>query len=120
MSFRFYKFCQNWLITLITSLFACFIVGNTLFDFDWLGSLIISIIATVICFLPIISIFYPFLIGVYLVLACVGTFPNVSFYISLILLVIHIIRMYSMLTFARKNPALSLEYDKAIRYGYKL
>ena len=120
MSFRFYKFCQNWGITLITSLLACFIVGNTLFNFNWLGSLVISIVATVICFLPIISIFYPFLIGLYLVLACVGSFLNVSFYISLILLAIHIIRMYLMLSFARKNPELSLEYDKAIRYGYKI
>ena len=120
MSFRFYKFCQNGLITIVTSLLASFVMGDTLFGFKWLGSLIVSIIATTVCFLPGISIFYPLLIGVYLVLACIGSFSSIKFYICLILLITHIIRMFSMLSFAIKNPALSNEYDKAIRFGYKL
>ncbi len=120
MSFKFYKFCQNGVITIITSLYACFIVGNFLLDLSWFGSIILSVIATIVCFLPIVSIFYPFIISAYLILACVGAYSSFNFYLCLLLLVLHIVRMVSMLRFARKNPTLSLEYDKAIRYGYKL
>lgn len=120
MSFKFYKFCQNGLVTFITSLFACFIIGMFLFDLPLFGSIVLSVVGTAICFVPIISILYPFLLFVYLVLACIGAFSHFSFYASLILLILHVIRMVSMLSFVRKHPDLSLEYDKAIRGGYKL
>ena len=120
LSFKFYKFCQSALITFITSLYACFMTGYSLFNFPWWGALIFSIVATIICFLPIISIFYPLLIGVFLILSCIGTFPGITFFFSIVIAVLHIVRMYSMLSFAKKNPQKSLEYDTAIRYGYKL
>ena len=122
MSFKFYKFCQSGLITILCSLYAVFMLIARSTDLPLWWALVICVFATIICFLPIISIFYPLIIAGYIIAAVLLSLPvrDLHFYVLLALLVLHVVRFISMLTFAYKNPQLSKEYDAAIRYGYDL
>lgn len=120
MSFKFYKFCQNGLITAISSVFSMYynlsISGTIVW---WLG-LLIALATTVIAFIPPLGMFYPITFGIYMLIALVRSFSRsaIYFWILLIVLLLHIIRFVAMLTFARSNPEKSLQYDEAIRYGF--
>lgn len=122
MSFKFYKFCQNGLITVLSAVFAMFYTLSISGNISWWLGLIIAICATVIGFIPPLGLIYPFTFGVFILVALIRAYmySNAFFWILLILLILHIIRFVAMLTFARANPEKSLQYDEAIRYGIDL
>lgn len=122
MSFKFYKFCQNGLITFSTAAFAMFYSLTISGSISWWLGLIISVAATVAGFIPPLGLFYPVTFGIYLLIALIRSYIYSSpfFWILLILLIVHIIRFVAMLTFTRTNPEKSLQYDEAIRYGIKI
>lgn len=53
-------------------------------------------------------------------LVVLGIDAGAWFYVLFVVLVLHVVRYTCMLSFAKRYPEISLEYDKAIRYGYKL
>lgn len=122
MSFKFYKFCQNGLITAASALFSMYYTLSISGTFSWWLGLIISIAATLIAFVPPFGFFYPFTFGIFILIALIRSylFSDAFFWILLILLIVHIIRFVAMLTFARANPEKSLQYDEAIRYGIEV
>lgn len=122
MSFKFYKFCQNGLITMTCSVFSMIYTLSISGSISWWLGLIIAIAATVIAFIPPLGLFYPFTFGIYILVALVRSYiySSLFFWILLVILVLHIVRFVAMLTFVRSNPEKSLQYDEAIRYGIEL
>lgn len=122
MSFKFYKFCQSGLITILSAVFAMFYTLSISGSTSWWLGLIIAIAATIIGFVPPLGLIYPLTFGVFILVALVKSyiFSSHFFWILLILLILHIVRFVAMLTFARANPEKSLQYDEAIRYGIDL
>lgn len=122
MSFKFYKFCQNGLITFLSATFAMFYTLSVSGRMSWWLGLIIALIATCIGFVPPIGLIYPLTFGVFILIALIKAFISSNFYfwILLILFVVHIVRFVAMITFARSNPEKSLQYDEAIRYGINI
>lgn len=122
MSFKAYSFCQNWVITVLCSLYAMFAMLFAGVDLSWWASALIAVVAAAVWFLPILSIFLPIGYAIYMIVGLIvlGTDAGAWFYALLAVLVLHIVRYACMLSFAKRYPKISLEYDKAIRYGYKL
>lgn len=122
MSFKFYKFCQNGLITSLSALFAMFYSLSVSGSVSWWLGLIISVVAVFIGFVPPLGIIYPFTFGIYILVALIRSYLCSSgfFWLLLIILILHIIRFVAMMTFARANPEKSLMYDEAIRYGINI
>lgn len=122
MSFKLYKFCQNGLITILSSVFSAFYAVSVVGGLSWWLGLIIALAATFIAFIPPLGLIYPLTFGGYILIALVGSFICSShfFWVFLVLLILHIVRFVAMLTFARANPEKSLQYDEAIRYGIDL
>lgn len=119
MGFRFYKFCQNGVITFLSAAFSMFYSLSIAGSFSWWLGLIISVVATVIAFVPPFGMFYPVTFGIFIIVALIRSYLQSSgfFWFLLIILILHIVRFVSMLTFAAANPQKSLMYDEAIRYG---
>lgn len=90
-------------------------------NIPWWGGLLIGIVVTVICFVPPIGAIYPLIIGIYILAALIKSFIDSSgfFWLLLAIFILHVVRFVAMLTFCRSNPEKSLEYDTAIKYGYK-
>lgn len=119
MSFKFYKFCQSGLFTMGSSIFAMFYTLAISGRMSLLLGLVISVAVTLLAFVPPLGLFYPFTIGIFILIALIRSylFTSAFFWILLALLIVHIVRFVAMLTFARTNPEKSLQYDEAIRYG---
>lgn len=119
MSFRFYKFCQSGIITFLSSIFALTYLLLSLTDFSLLVSIVLAIAGTFLCFLPIVSFFYPFIIAIYFIMAIIFSplYEGIYFYLLLGFFILHLVRFISMFSFVAKNPTLSKDYDAAIRYG---
>lgn len=120
MSFKSYKFCQSGTVTMFLSFYAAMTILSHATSLPGIVNLLIAAAATLIWFTPFTALFYPLAITGYFIAAIVlcildGT---ADILITVALFVLHVVRSYATLSFARKNPALSLEYDKAIRYGY--
>lgn len=120
MSFKTYKFCQSGTVTMFLSFYAAMTILSHATNLPGLVNLLIAAVATLIWFTPFTALFYPLAITGYFIAAIVlcildGT---ADILITAALFLLYIIRVAAMLSFARKNPALSLEYDKAIRFGY--
>lgn len=122
MSFKFYKFCQNPIITILMSVFAVTSFVSNISNIPLWLCVIIGILVTVFSFFPIISFFYPLTISAYIVAAIVTSYANnkILMYLWICVLILHIVRFVPMLLLARKDPETSLIYDEAIRNGYKL
>ena len=122
MSFKFYKFCQNWIITVVTAVFSMFYTLSLSGTIPWWLGIILSVVATIIALVPPLGIFYPLTFGVFILVALIRAYLRSSlfFWVLLILLLLHIIRNVAILTFARSNPEKSLQYDEAIRFGINL
>lgn len=122
MSFKFYKFCQNGIITFLTASFSMFYILSLSGNLSWWLGLLIAIAVTCIGFIPPIGLIYPLTFGVFILIALVKAYTDSTlfFWVLLLLLIIHIIRFVAMLTFARSNPQKSLQYDEAIRYGINI
>ena len=121
MSFRIYKFCQTGAITVPTAIFAATSLIYNVTDIAWWGCLLIGVLITVITFLPIISIIYPFTIAAYLIASIATSSDDETLkFILIVALILHIIRSVSMLYFSWKDPETSRAYDAAIRNGYRL
>lgn len=122
MGFKAYRFCQNWVITLLCSLYSVFSLVFVGIGLSWWASGLIAVGASVLWLLPILSIFLPIGYAAYMIagLLVLGPAAKAWFYILLAVLVLHVARYVCMLRFAKRYPEISLEYDKAIRCGYKL
>lgn len=120
MSFKFYKFCQNGVITVLSAVYALFYSLSVSGNMSWWLGLLISVVATLACFIPPLGMFYPLTFSVFILVALIMSYIDASVYFWLILaiLILHIVRYVAMFTFCRSNPEKSLEYDTAIRYGY--
>lgn len=121
MSFKFYKFCQNAIITSLSAVFSMFYSLSISGNMEWWWGLLIGIAATMVGFIPPLGMFYPLTFGIFILVALIKSYIDTSafFWLLLIIFVLHIIRNAAMLTFCRSNPEKSLEYDTAIRYGYE-
>lgn len=122
MSFKFYKFCQSALITIPCVVFSATLFLCNISEIHLLLCLLIGVFATFFWFLPILSFFYPIAFTGYIIAALVSSFSGSSWQTPLLiaLLILHIVRLVCMLTFAYKNPETSQMYDTAIRNGYDL
>ena len=121
MSFKFYSFCQNGIITGLSSVYAAFVMSHFFFGLSLWLSTVLAVLFSLLWCLPVISIFYPFIIGIYMVLGIIGAYPDkpIHMFALIALLLFHALRMISMFIFAISNPEKSAEYDYYIRYGYK-
>lgn len=121
MSFKFYKFCQNGLITFFSASFSMFYTFSISGSLPWWLGLILGIGATVVGFIPPIGMFYPVTFGIFMLVALIKSYidTNAFFWLLLAIFVLHIIRNVAIFIFCRTNPQKSLEYDTAIRYGYE-
>lgn len=122
VSFKFYKFCQNGLITFCSAAFAMFYSLAISGGMSWWLGLIISVAATIAGFIPPFGMLYPLTFGIFLLVALIRSYiySSAFFWLLLVLLIVHVIRFVAMLTFARANPQKSLQYDEAIRYGIEI
>lgn len=122
MSFKFYRFCQNGVITILSAVFAMFYILSISGSMSWWLGLLIAFGATLIGFIPPLGLIYPVTFGIFILVALIRSYlcSSAFFWILLFLLILHIVRFVAMLTFARSNPEKSLQYDEAIRYGYDI
>lgn len=120
MRFKTYKFCQSATVTMFSSLYAAMVILSHATSLPGIVNLLIAAVATLIWFTPFTALFYPLAITGYFIAATVlcALDGTSDILITVGLFALHVIRFTAMLSFARKNPALSLEYDEAIRYGY--
>lgn len=119
MSFKFYKFCQSGFITILSSIYAFFSLMSYVTEMSWWLCLLLAVPATLVWFLPLLGIFYPIAFAAYFIAAILSA-PfgfDIQFIALVALFVLHLVRNISMLTFVRRNPSLSRDYDAAIRYG---
>lgn len=116
-NFRFYKFCQNPVISILSSVYAFFVILTITYSMPWWSSILIGFIATIIWLLPFLNIFYPFSFGLYILIALFISASHITahFYILIGIFILHVIRMVNMLLLAKRDPNLSLIYDTAIR-----
>lgn len=121
MSFKFYKFCQNGIITFLTATFSMFYSLSISGNMPWWAGLLIGIAATIVGFIPPIGMIYPFTFGVFILVALIKSLVDASAFLWLFLatFILHVIRNAAMLIFCKNHPQKSLEYDMAIRYGYE-
>ena len=120
MSFRMYKFLVGFISNFILSLYALFCVFYGAIEMNLSVSIMLSIIGTAIWILPVMIIFYPIGISIYLIIAAiiVGLKGSEHSIILLIVFILHVTRWIVLMRFIRKDPEKSLEYDHAIRCGY--
>lgn len=121
MTFQFYRFCQSWLITLLSIVYTAFAVFTAAHGFSWWLSIIIGIAGFLTIFIPGMNIIHPFVFILFMVLAVCFSLSNITihFYILLFVLVLYISRTWWMIRFSMKNPETSRDFDIALRNGYK-
>lgn len=119
ISYRLYKFCQEWWITIACAAFALFYLLYFNIGLSLVLSIVISAAGVCVLMLPGIGIFYPLTFLIIMIIGVIGTsdFYNVRFYTLCAITLLHIIRMAIMFVFNKKHPDIAAEYDREIRSG---
>lgn len=117
MSFLLYKFSQSPMITFISvayEMFALLFFGLRL---HVVLSAILAVVAFLVIFIPVISIFYPILFTGYMVAAVFIVPSEVSPHhaILIFVLLLTIARFAYMIIFTIRHPDLSRDYDMYLR-----
>lgn len=121
MNFQFYKFCQSGIVTTSLVLYTFFAVLTGAHGFPWWASILLGLVGVAVGFFPLWAFIYPFLFGLYMLLALFFSLSNITvyFYVLIFVFLLHLVRFFYMARLNVKNPSLGRDYDEAIRYKLK-